>query len=532
MKLVSVEQMKAIEKEADGRGLNYAAMMANAGRALAENIKTAYSHLFPKNILGLVGPGNNGGDTLVALTRLANSGWQSTAILTAVRSTDEILIQHFMAEGGRVISLLDDSGYFILDNELVQAGILLDGILGTGARLPLKEDARNLLVHIQAILKDLPRKPHIVAVDCPSGVDCDTGAADPNCLTAERTVCMAAVKAGLMSLPAALLCGDLVVVDIGLPAGLSSWQAAGDRVLTGADIASSLLPRRPEAHKGTFGTAVVAAGSLNFSGAALLAAQSAYLVGAGLVCAAIPQPLHTILAGQLPEATWLPLPHVNGAISQKAAPVLHAGLKNASSLLIGPGFGLADGTLAFLQDLLIAMDSERSKTRTRRQKKKLVSCVVDADGLKLLAQIPNWPALLPEETVLTPHPGEMSILTGLKVDEIQARRIDTARSWAVKWRTTVVLKGAYTVIASPTGRVSVNPLATPALARAGTGDVLAGMVTGFLAQGLKAEEAASAAVYIHGQAALAAMEVAGSSASVLAGDVARMIGTALHDIGW
>jgi len=158
--------------------------------------------------------------------------------------------------------------------------------------------------------------------------------------------------------------------------------------------------------------------------------------------------------------------------------------------------------------------------------------VIDADGLNLLACISNWPDYLPEGCVLTPHPGEMARLTGLTVRQIQARRIEIAREWAVRWKQTVILKGAYTVVAAPTGRVSVNPLATASLARAGTGDVLAGMVTGLLAQGIPAEDAAIAAVYLHGQAALAAMRNVGSSAAVLASDVTNMIGTAIHDLGW
>jgi NAD(P)H-hydrate epimerase len=216
--------------------------------------------------------------------------------------------------------------------------------------------------------------------------------------------------------------------------------------------------------------------------------------------------LHAALAGSFVEATWLLLPHEDGFITAEGAEVVCENLGKPTALLIGPGFGLQDTTREFLAQLLT--DGAN-----------LPPMIVDADGLKLLAQISDWWAQLPAQAVLTPHPGEMSILTGISVNEIQSNRIGIAEKFAQQWGHVVVLKGAFTVIAAPEGRTAIIPVATPALARAGTGDVLAGLIAGLRAQGVAPFEAATSAAWIHAQAGLLAADILGSSAAVLAGDV-------------
>jgi NAD(P)H-hydrate epimerase len=344
---------------------------------------------------------------------------------------------------------------------------------------------------------------------------------------------MAAVKTGLMNFPAASLCGQIEVVDIGLPEGLRAWQAARDRIIEAGLVKSMLPPRKYDAHKGTFGTATIAAGSIQYTGAAFLAASAAYRVGTGLVRLAVPRPLHTVLAGQIPEAVWLPLPDYQGVIGKNAADTLIEGLQRTTALLVGPGIGTAETTLIFMKSLLKGNPENENLTKPDRMHlDRLPHMVIDADGLNLLSHIPGWEKYLPEGCILTPHPGELANLTGLTIPQILGRRIETAREWAGRWNQVIILKGAYTVIATPKGRVTVNQLATAALARAGTGDVLAGMATGFLAQGIPAEDAACAAVYLHGKAALSALEEAGTSASVMAGDVLHHISSALREINW
>lgn len=543
MKLVTVEQMKAIETEADQQGLSYTDLMENAGRELANAISdlVAIEDDEEASVLALVGPGNNGGDALVALAHLAAEGWSAKAYLVKRKVKGDELVQRFTAMGGEVIESAKDDDHASLRERLAEVNVLVDGLLGTGVKLPLKADIAGALSAVRTALDELDETPVIVAVDCPSGVDCDTGAAAPETLPADLTVTMGAVKDGMLKFPAYDLMGDLVVVDIGLHDGIKSW-AGVTRQVAEEDLVASLLPARPaEAHKGTFGTALIAAGSVNYTGAAYLAGMAAYRSGAGLVTLAVPAPLHTALAGQFPEATWLLLPHELGVISAAAAEVLTRSLERATALLIGPGFGLEDTTRDFLSNFLEGKTAARKGTGhigfvheprvpAKTAKNTLPALVMDADGLKLLAKLAEWPSKLPAPAVLTPHPGEMSVLTGLSVDEIQADREAIALRFAKEWGHVVVLKGAFTVVAAPDGRVTIIPVASAALARAGTGDVLAGLIVGLRAQGLDAYDAALAGAWIHARCGLEAAEALGGTASVMAGDLLESIPDVLSDL--
>jgi NAD(P)H-hydrate epimerase len=244
--------------------------------------------------------------------------------------------------------------------------------------------------------------------------------------------------------------------------------------------------------------------------------------------------LHLALAGQFPEATWLLLPEEEGVIAPEAAVTLRNGLGRATALLLGPGFGLEKPTQLFLDRLLPSSPgSSRGELGFLPSPSQAASdlelppVVMDADGLKLLARLPNWPERLPSPAVLTPHPGEMAVLTGLSTSELQADRLGTAQRFSGQWGHVLVLKGAFTVIAAPEGSLAVIPAATPALARAGTGDVLAGLIVGLRAQGVPAFEAAVAGAWIHAQAGLRAAQRLGSTAAVLAGDVLRAVSEVL-----
>ena len=544
MKLVTVEEMKAIEKEADAGGLSYADMMENAGRELAyaiEGLATPDPADMDLEVLGLVGPGNNGGDALVALAHLQAEGWTARAYLVKRKAKGDELVQSLVELGGEVLESSKDDDGASLRRHLEAAYVLVDGLLGTGIKLPLKDDMAAVLEAVKSTLEELEDRPFVVAVDCPSGVDCATGEAAPQTIPADLTVTMGAVKDGMLKFPAYDLLGTLVVADIGVTDEVESW-AGVRRQVAEDDMISALLPARPpDAHKGTFGTALIAAGSVNYTGAALLAGRAAYRSGAGLVTLAVPSALHTALAGQFPEATWVLLPHEVGVISVEAADVLAENLERATALLLGPGFGLEDTTRDFLAHFLEGKTAARkaaarigfvpAEPRAPGQgSRTLPPLILDADGLKLLAKIPDWAKKLPALSILTPHPGEMSILTGLPVEQIQADREETARRFAAEWGHVVVLKGAFTVIAAPDGVTTTIPVANAALARAGTGDVLAGLIVGLRAQGLEPAQAAVAGAWIHARAGLEAAEEIGSSASVLAGDLVDAIPDVLSEL--
>jgi NAD(P)H-hydrate epimerase len=533
MKLVTVAEMKAIEQEADAHGWSYEQMMEQAGKGLAEIVQSFYGYEEEQAALGLVGSGNNGGDTLIALENLARAGWKTRAYLVRSRpESSHPLVARLVLAGGEVTSAATDEDFSVLDSWLEQASVLLDGVLGTGIRLPLKEDIAEVLDHI----KNFPNHPDVVAVDCPSGVDLDSGEAAAETIPADITVCMAAVKTGLLNFPAYDLAGAIEVVDIGLPADLPSWTNIHSETVT-EEMVRQWMPERPaNSHKGTFGTVDVVAGSLNFTGAALLSASAAYRIGAGLVQISAPAPLHAALAGQIPEATWVLLPHEGGVIAESAVDIFSKTIEKADVLLMGPGFGLEDTTASFFRRIL---DRTTPGVRARgigfvsaseppQQELRLPPMVVDADGLKLLARIAGWPGKLPELTVLTPHPGEMAILTGMSVSQIQANRVKIAREYAAQWGHVVVLKGAMTVIAAPDGKIGVIPVATSALAHGGTGDVLAGMIAGLRAQRMGAFEAAAAGAWIHAQCGVLAAEQMGHEASVLAGNLIEVLPEVLN----
>jgi NAD(P)H-hydrate epimerase len=451
------------------------------------------------------------------------------------------LDENLRKSGGHVLLMAEDSGFVRLDEILRDTSVLMDGLLGTGSKPPVRGDVQAVLAKTNEILVDLESAPFVVAVDCPSGVDCDTGAVSEDSISADLTVTMAAVKNGLVRLPAYELVGDLQVVDIGLPDDLKTLRTIMTDVADAERVASILPRRAADSHKGTFGTAMVVAGSVNYTGAALLAGEAAYRAGAGLVTLAVPSLLHSALAGQLPEATWLLLPHETGVMSRDGASILLGELKRATALLIGPGLGMESTTADFLARVLAGATASSgggapmgfigaSAGSASAAARGLPPLVIDADALKLVAGLTDWHKRLPDRTILTPHPGEMAILTRLPVSEIQADRVATATRFSREWGHVVVLKGAFTVVASPDGQSTTIPVATAALARAGTGDVLAGLIVGLRAQGLEPYPAALAGAWIHAQAGLLAAAESGSEASVLARDVLAAVTQVMADL--
>lgn len=543
MKLVSVAEMRQIEQEADAAGLTYEMMMENAGHNLSREIlKLSYAQGSEEEIqvIGLVGPGNNGGDTLVALTHLAEKGWKARAYLVKRKISGDPLIKRLEEAEGEIYQADKDADYQQLAAFLGTADVVLDGVLGTGMKLPIHKEVGQVLAAMNSILEALEWRPFIVAVDCPSGVDCDTGAVASECIQADATVTMAAVKQGLLKLPAFDMVGELRVVEIGALDGIGTWQEVKNEVAND-ELGRSLLPSRPsDAHKGSFGTALVVAGSVNYTGAALLAGKAAARSGVGLVSLAVPAPLHMTLAGHFLEATWILLPHELGCISSSAADVLAESLERVTAILLGPGLGLEDTTRDFVANLLQGsplkgqhgrMGFVQNSSKPRDQKTTtLPPFVVDADGLKILARITGWEKLLPPIAILTPHPGEMSIMTGLPVEEISQNRLAIASKFATQWGHVVVLKGAFTVVAAPDGRTTTIPIATPALAHAGTGDVLAGLITGLRAQGLDPYETARLGAWIHAYAGEVAAQIHGNTRTVLAGDVLEAVEDILSDL--
>ncbi len=534
-KIVTVEQMRKIEKAADAGGLSYAQMMENAGRSIAKCVLDHWTRMAGKSVVILVGSGNNGGDGLVVGHHLQLAGAEVRAYLAKARAASDTNLKRLTDDEAEIIVASEDPERSQLLEWVAGADFVVDAVLGTGFKLPLRGNAKSILDVAGQAISTRKRKPIIIAVDCPSGLDCDSGEVADETLQSDLTVTLAAAKQGLFVFPGANKVGQLFIGDIGIDDDMKEI-ASVELELATAETVKPWVPARPKnSHKGTFGRAMIVAGSINYPGSAALAAIGAYRVGTGLVTLAVPAPVQKLLAPQLVEATWIILPDEMGVIAENAAEVLDQELENTQALLLGPGFGQEHATAVFLQRLLSGDDRGKlglvPTGRKEVEKTNLdVPCVVDADGLKLLTKLPDWPSLLPPLSVLTPHPGEMSVLTQIPTAEIQTDRVKHAQQAAKKWGHIVVLKGAFTVVAAPDGKSAVLPFATPALARAGTGDVLSGVITGLRAQGVEPYKAAVLGAYLHGRAGELAAEMVGSLAGVIAGDVADSLSLAISEL--
>jgi ADP-dependent NAD(P)H-hydrate dehydratase / NAD(P)H-hydrate epimerase len=483
MKIVTADQMREIDQESVRLGTPVSTLMENAGKAIAGETQKYLGAPEKQHILCLIGPGNNGGDGLVAARYLCDWGVNVTVYLCSNRPAEDANLKLVRGRGIKHVEAAKDSEYKKLDEELGKATCVIDGLLGTGKMRPLEGTFKSVLEKVNAAAKHL--KYRVIAIDLPSGMDADTGAIDPACPAADMTVTLGFPKPGLFKFPGAERIGKLKIADIGIAPSLAEQIKL--ELLT-KEWAATVIPGRPlSANKGTFGKLLVCAGSINYTGAAFLACAGAIRTGAGLVTLATAAALHPIIAAKLAEVTHLPLPEAKpGIISAGAAELVREQCGGYNALLLGCGLGQDPSTAEFVKSLTA--------------KQGLPSMVIDADGLNILAKIPGWQQQLAGETILTPHPGEMSRLCGLSVEEIQADRTSTALKYAAAWQKTVVLKGAFTVIAAPDGRCRISPFANPGLASAGTGDVLAGTIAGLTAQGLSSFDAASLGVYLHGAA--------------------------------
>ncbi len=551
LKIVTTEEMRRIEQAADAGGLTFDRMMENAGRAVAEAIDE-WIGAEDATVLVLAGPGNNGGDGLVAARYLADMGADVALYVWKRETQGDMNWEQAQARDIPVTWLADDADLQKLGALLAEADVVVDALLGTGAARPIEGELKRLLDAARVAIDQRRRPadgrlvapaegiteadpPVVVALDVPSGLNSDTGDLDPAALPADLTATLAAVKRGHVLFPGAGAVGKLVVGDIGIPPNLLADITL--EMATPAQIAN-LLPARPTgAHKGTFGRALVVAGSVNYTGAAALAGVSATRVGTGLVTLALPQPLYPIVAARLTEATYLLLPHDMGVLAPGAVKVLSEKLGDYDALLLGPGLGQEEPTVEFMDELFGGQEAAHRRHlgfvyqdnggAQESRGTTLPSLVVDADGLNLLAKREQWWQRLPAGTILTPHPGEMARLIGCETKEVQADRLGCATQMAAKWGHVVVLKGAHTVVAAPDGRVTVLPFANPAMATAGSGDVLAGAIVGMRAQGLASFEAALAGAYLHGLAGELARESLGD-AGVVAGDMAAMLPLAIQ----
>ncbi len=512
MKILTAEQMRQIDQECIQSGTPASVLMENAGKAVAEETRASLGATDSQHIVCIVGPGNNGGDGLVAARYLHDWGFRASLYLCSQRPSDDSNLKLVQERGITCIEASQDEKLEEFDRLLESATCVIDALLGIGKLRPLKGIFRQVMDKVSAARKN--RKIIIIAVDLPSGLDADTGAVDPACLYADSTVTMAFPKLGLFNFPGAERVGKLKIADIGIPQSLA--ESINTELIT-SDWARAALPERPlNANKGTFGKVLVAAGSINYIGAAYLACSGALRVGAGLVTLATAGSLQPILASKLTEVTYLPLPESQpGIISVEAADIIIRQCRQYNALLLGCGLGQNPTTAEFVKSLLSV--------------KGLPALVLDADALNIMSSIPDWWQQLTDDAILTPHPGEMSRLCGLTIEEIQSDRPGVAMKFAAEWNKTIVLKGAYNVIASPDGGCRVSPFANPGLATAGTGDVLSGIIAGLLAQGLSLFDAACLGAYLGCEAGEVVRDTLGD-AGMIASDLLPVLPSVIKQL--
>ena len=502
MKWVTREEMRAIDRRAiEEFGVPGVVLMENAGRGCAEVVLDVLDQVEGDRVAVFCGPGNNGGDGFVVARHLANMGVGVDLLLFAPPGKikgDALVNLEVLTSGSEVVPIEIASADDLTRQEarVMAADVIVDALFGTG----LGRDVTGLFLQAIELMNELD-KP-VVSVDMPSGLSSETGVPLGWSVEATATVTFGCLKRGQALYPGFSYCGELYLADIGFPHGVlddtdfSVW-------FMGLDVAFDALPERPEeGHKGTFGHVLVVAGRPGFTGAAAMTGLGALRSGAALATlAGMPGALESSMAHASELMGFTVQVDDHGKPTDLDGLVEKAGTMDV--VAIGPGLGTGEYARALVHELLA------------RVKKPVV---LDADGLNVLAGSRDLLKQAPAEVVITPHPGEMARLLGISTKEVQADRIEVARSTAKDLGVQVVLKGAHTVCAEPDGTVWVVPTGNHGLATAGSGDALTGVIAGLIAQGSSPAEAARLGAFVHGLAGDLAAEELGPR-SVTAGDV-------------
>ncbi|MBX9689698.1 MAG: NAD(P)H-hydrate dehydratase [Candidatus Obscuribacterales bacterium] len=465
----------------------------------------------PAAVTVLCGRGNNGGDGLVIARHLYRAGVDVSVFMIGSssgtsNSAENQINRDILESLGIEINIIAENDLEPLKTSIWETSAIVDALLGTGLDRPVE----GLYAELIEMMNESARP--ILSVDIPSGINSDTGQIMGTAVRAAATATFGSIKPGLLCHPGAMLAGEIKIIDIGLPLPESLPEELRDSLpqleiprwflATAFDLQEKLPVRPSDSHKGSFGQILLVAGSLGMTGAALMAAKSGLRSGAGLAILATPKSLLHALPAE--EVIYKGLSETEaGTISLDALRDIEAEMERAQVMVIGPGLSSNVETIQFVHELV---------------KKVRVPCVIDADGLNALSQ--NIKILADTEGgfVFTPHPKELSRLTGKPVKDIQADRIRAAQDAAKRFGATIVLKGANSVVATPDDDVFIIPTGNSGMATAGSGDVLSGIIAGLIAQGLNRTWAAVAGTYIHGAAGdLAAAEI--GEDGMLAGDI-------------
>jgi NAD(P)H-hydrate epimerase len=511
MRILTAAQMREADRYTiEEIGIPSLVLMENAGRQVVAAIESAYESKLDGRVAVLCGRGNNGGDGFVVARTLLQHGIETSVFvigaLADVRGDARTNLDILGRLGVTVVEVADEQSWELHFSEISQCALIVDAIFGTGLRTAVAGMMETVIADVNA--SDIP----IVSVDLPSGLSADTPHLIGDCIDASLTVTLAALKLPLVLPPGEAYAGDVVIADIGIPYEvIESLEGPHVELLTPEQLRAVVGPRAADSHKGDFGRLTIVAGSLGKTGAAHLAAMGALRSGAGLVTVATPRCCLPIVAASSPVFMTMDLADEStGTIAASAVDLL---LEQAHDVVAcGPGLGRTPQVAEFVRALLA---------------RATVPLVLDADALTVIADDPACLARREDHAlIITPHPGEMARLAGSTIANVQANRIEVASGFATRHRVYVVLKGHRTVIATPEGRVYINPTGNPGMATGGTGDILTGMVAAWLAQLLDADAACRLAVFLHGAAGDLA-EAAHGQVGMVATDLLDHLGEAL-----
>lgn len=501
MKLVTARQMTELEQIAIHEyGIDGLLLMENAARSFCDVLEAEWGGVFGKSVAVFCGKGNNGGDGFAIARHLYNRGasvWVVIGFNPADLKQDAKKNFDIISRMGVPVVPLSE----VLDNHF---DIAVDALLGTGFHGTVAGEMAEMIKAVNSLSEK------VASVDIPSGAACSDGAAGGPCVHADVTITFALPKPGHFLYPAKEFCGKVVTTDISIPKDVIKAFPATTYALD-STVAQSLPTRKENSHKGSFGKVLVFAGSTGMSGAAIMTTTAVLKTGAGMVTAAIPESACGSFASQFPEAMTLPLPTEAGASPGAISAMLEEKLNSQTVLLAGCGLG-SDETI---QNVL--------RTVVLRCEKPMV---IDADGINALAGHIHVIKNKPVPAIITPHPLEFSRISGHSVDHIQKNRLQVARNFAEENGIILVLKGADTVVAHPDGKAYILTESNSGLAKAGSGDVLAGIIAALAAQGATPETAANLGVYIHSRAGMIARKKLGAY-SMMASDVLSAIPEAM-----
>lgn len=485
MRLLSSDEMKQVEQYTAKYGLSYQRMMENAGAACARNIRNIVENenVSRRNAVIVCGKGNNGGDGFVVARKLSENGYNVSVILSCgYPDSPEATYMYKLVIDSSIPTIWYDADRLKAMQTVKNADIVVDAIFGFSFYGNISEDLKLLIAEMSN------SKGLKFAIDVPSGVYCDSGYNDPGCFKADYTIAISALKPAHIIHPATDCCGDIIIANIGIPE--DSYNLVKDSLYTynKTEVGHLFPERKSDAHKGSFGHLLCICGSRNMVGAAVLSTSAALRSGAGLVTVAFPESAYLPIATKLTESLFMPLPETaEGTLSKDCLPKLIASLDKYDAIVIGCGLGVNDDTAAVVKAVL-----ENTK----------VPVIVDADGINIIAKDISILQNAKSKVVLTPHPKEMSRLTGTPAEIIQSDRIGWARKFSEENSVYLALKGSNTVVTEPDSRKTyVNASGNNGLSKGGSGDVLSGIMGGFAVQGFRLIDAITAAVYIHGHVA-------------------------------